>query len=185
MTESTPRSERRAATAARILDAARAEFAQSGERATVRGIARRAGVDPSLVLQHYGSKGRLFALAVEPVDRVTGDHVAEHLRTVLDARLGELPDATRALVRSMLTSEQAAELMRSYLQERVDALAQASPGADAELRAAVVVSSILGLTIARHFLELPALRGAAGDDASREHVADLVEPWLAALVDGR
>ena len=57
----TSRAARRAATQARILDAAREEFGDRGfEATTVRGVARRAGVDPSLVLQHYGSKSALF-----------------------------------------------------------------------------------------------------------------------------
>ena len=53
----------REATAARILAAARSLFAQRGyERTTIRAIATRARVDPSLVMQHYSSKDALFAL---------------------------------------------------------------------------------------------------------------------------
>ena len=62
----TSRAARRAATQARILDAARQEFGDRGfEATTVRGVARRAGVDPSLVLQHYGSKSALFTAAIQ------------------------------------------------------------------------------------------------------------------------
>ncbi|MEK6309603.1 MULTISPECIES: TetR/AcrR family transcriptional regulator [Curtobacterium] len=184
MTEPISRKDRRAATAARILEAAQGEFADRGPAATVRSIAARAGVDPSLVLQHYGSKDRLFALAVHPVDTLGGDEVDDHLRAVLDARLGDLPPATMALIRSMSSSAEAAGIMRAYLQERVDALAAASAAEDAELRATVVVASILGLTIARHVV---GLRGLGGDDdaadaPTREQVAELVEPWLAALL---
>jgi len=61
----TTRAARRAATQARILDAARQEFGDRGfEATTVRGVASRAGVDPSLVLQHYGSKSALFTAAI-------------------------------------------------------------------------------------------------------------------------
>ena len=57
MSEPTSRAAKRAATAQRILDAARAEFGERGlEAATIRRIAQRANVDPSLVMQHYGSK---------------------------------------------------------------------------------------------------------------------------------
>jgi AcrR family transcriptional regulator len=182
--ESLSRKDRRAATAARILEAAQTEFGVHGTRATIRGIAQRAGVDPSLVLQHYGSKDNLFTLAVQPVASVSADDVDDHLRTVLDARLLELPPATRALIRSMFTSEQAAQLMRSYLQERVEALAHASGTEDAELRATVVVSSILGLTIARHFIGLPGLDPGAAGSRTPDQVADVVEPWLAALLGG-
>jgi AcrR family transcriptional regulator len=62
----TSRAARRAATAQRILEAARAEFGEHGlEAATIRGIARRANVDPSLVMQHYGSKAALFNSAIQ------------------------------------------------------------------------------------------------------------------------
>lgn len=176
MPEPLTRAERRAASAARILDAAQVEFGEHGARATIRGIARRAGVDPSLVLQHYGSKDELFALAVRPVSELSEDEVPEHLRDVLDARLQDLPASTRALIRSMLTSPEAAAVMRDYLQERVDVLAGTSTRDDAELRAAIVVSSILGLTIARHFVGLEVLDRRGAD------VPDLVEPWLAALL---
>jgi AcrR family transcriptional regulator len=56
----------RAATAERILGVARQEFADKGfTAATTRSIAERAGVDASLVLQHFGSKANLFAAAVK------------------------------------------------------------------------------------------------------------------------
>lgn len=170
------RAERREATAARILAAAQAEFGAHGEdAATIRGIAKRAAVDPSLVLQHYGSKQALFALAVRPATDLTATGVPSHLAEVLNLRLRELPPATRALMRSMLTSPQAAAVMRDYLQERTANLAQTLDGDDSELRATVLVSSILGLTIARHFLELPALA-----DLDDDQVAGIVDTWLAA-----
>ena len=62
----TSRAARAAASQARILDAARQEFGDRGfEATTVRDIAHRAGVDPSLVLQHYGSKSALFTAAIQ------------------------------------------------------------------------------------------------------------------------
>ncbi len=60
--ERIPRDERRRRTEASILDAARELFAADGfERTTIRGVAARAGIDPALVMQHFGSKERLFA----------------------------------------------------------------------------------------------------------------------------
>jgi AcrR family transcriptional regulator len=171
------RAERRAATAARILEAAQAEFGAHGaDGATIRGIARRAGVDPSLVLQRYGSKQALFSLAVRPAAELTADETPAHLAEVLGIRLRDLPPATRALMRSMLTSPEAAAVMRDYLHERAGRLAEAMTGDDAELRAAVIVSSILGVTIARHFLEFSALA-----DLDDGRIAALVAAWLAPL----
>ena len=174
----TSRAARRAATAQRILDAARAEFGQRGlEAATIRRIAQRANVDPSLVMQHYGSKAALFAVAIQFDDAEPGE-IESHLHDVLDVRLGTLPPETRALVRAMLTAPEAAASMSAFLNERVANLSRAMGGEDADLRAALIVSSILGLTIARHFLNLAALTKADDADISR-----VPRPWVTTGVD--
>jgi AcrR family transcriptional regulator len=172
------RAARRAASAQRILKAAQIEFGEHGfEGTTVRAIAQRAGVDPSLVIQHYGSKNDLFAIATQLHRDSTGDDVAAHLLDVLDVRLNELPPETRALVRSMLTAPEATSAMKEFLDERVANLARPMDDDDAELRAALTVSSILGLTIARHFLELDALA-----EISQEQIETTVRPWLTATL---
>ena len=169
---------RRAATAQRILDAARAEFGERGlEAATIRRIAQRANVDPSLVMQHYGSKAALFAMAIQLDDSSPGA-VEAHLHDVLDVRLAALPPETRALVRSMLTAPEAAEAMSAFLNERVVNLSRAMSGDDADLRAALIVSSILGLTIARHFLKLDAFANASEADITR-----VARPWVTTGVE--
>jgi AcrR family transcriptional regulator len=172
----TSRDVKRAATAQRILEAAQVEFGDRGvEATTVRGIAHRAGVDPSLVLQHYGSKANLFAAATRFDGEAGDDEVAEHLFDVVGARLRGLPPETRALMRSMLTAPEATATIKAHLDERVANLARTTGGEDAELRAALTVSSILGLTIARHFLELDAL-----SQITEEQIATTVQPWIAA-----
>jgi hypothetical protein len=71
--------------------------------------------------------------------------------------------------------------MRDFLNERIANLARASDRDDAELRAALTVSSILGLTVARHFLKLDAL----ATEISGEQIETVLRPWLAAaLGDG-
>ena len=86
----TTRAARRAASQARILEAARQEFGDRGfEATTVRDIAQRAGVDPSLVLQHYGSKSALFTAAIQlPTDEP--EEAADHLAEVLKVRAAAL-----------------------------------------------------------------------------------------------
>ncbi|MEE6269680.1 TetR family transcriptional regulator [Streptomyces sp. VTCC 41912] len=178
MDEPMTRAAKRAATARRILEAAQAEFGEHGlEGTTVRAIAQRAGVDPSLVIQHYGSKDDLFALAIRLDRDSTDDDVAEHLADVLDVRLGGLPPETRALVRSMLTAPEATRTMKQFLDERVRNLARTSDAGDAELRAALTVSSILGLTLARHFLDLEALA-----DISPRQREEVLRPWLTTVL---
>lgn len=178
MDEPTSRAARRAATAQRILEAAQAEFGEHGrEGTTVRAIALRAGVDPSLVIQHYGSKNDLFTIAARLDRESSGQDVEAHLVDVLDVRLGELPPATRALVRSMLTTPEATEAMKEFLDERVANLARPDDDPDSTLRAALAVSGILGLVIARHFLRLDALT-----EISAEQVREVVRPWLNAAI---
>jgi hypothetical protein len=67
--------------------------------------------------------------------------------------------------------------MQDFLNERVDNLARAMDGGDVELRAALTVSSILGLTVARHFLKLDALT-----EISEEQVETILRPWLTAAL---
>ena len=178
MGEPKTRTAKRAATAQRILKAAQAEFGEHGlERTTVRAIAQRASVDPSLVIQHYGSKNALFAIAIQLPHESTDDHAVEHLFDVLDVRLNEPPPETRALVRSMLTAPEATSAMKEFLDERVVNLARAMDGTEVELRAALAVTSILGLTIARHFLKLDALT-----DISQEQIDATHSPWITAAL---
>jgi hypothetical protein len=68
--------------------------------------------------------------------------------------------------------------MRAFLNERVTNLSHALTGPDADLRAALIVSSILGLTIARHFLQLDALTTAPAADIAR-----VAQPWVTTGVD--
>ena len=78
----------------------------------------------------------------------------------------------------MLTTPEAAASMSTFLNERVANPSQAIGGDDADLRAALIVSSILGLTIARHFLKLDALTSASDADIAR-----VARPWVTTGVE--
>jgi AcrR family transcriptional regulator len=178
MDETNSRAARRAASGRRILAAAQAEFGEHGfDRTTVRAIAERAGVDPALVMQHYGSKADLFAIATRLAPESTAADVDSHLLDVLDVRLKALPPETRALVRSMLTTPQATAAMRDFLDDRIANLAGTLESDDAELRAALAVCAILGLTVARHFLELGAVT-----EITDAELTEIVRPWLSAAL---
>jgi hypothetical protein len=73
----------------------------------------------------------------------------------------------------MLTAPEAAASMSAFLNERVANLSRAMGGDDAGLRAALIVSSILGLTIARHFLKPDAFTRASDTDIAR-----VARPWV-------
>jgi hypothetical protein len=79
----------------------------------------------------------------------------------------------------MLTAPEATRAMKTFLDERVVNLARAGRGQDADLRAALTVSSILGLVVARHFLEVDALQRLTDDQIQR-----VVRPWLRAASSG-
>jgi AcrR family transcriptional regulator len=150
----------------RILAAARAIFAELGfEGTTVRAVAGRAGVDPALVHHYFGSKQRLFVAAMElPVDLATavprilagppGELGMRIARYVID--LWELP-GTRPLmlgiIRSAATDPVAAAMLRSVLAEGpFAAMARATDRADADLRATLVGSQLIGLAMARYIV---------------------------------
>lgn len=183
-----PREERRRRTDAAILRAAQELFAETGfERTTIRAVATRAGIDPALVMQHYGSKEGLFAAAA----RWTSDHdriltaTSDSLPAAAMADLfdtfegGAGREAASALLRNCLTHPSAARIMRDEVMcEQAAAVADTLEGDDAQLRAGLFGACMMGLGVARYLLELEPLAGA-----SREEVSRLMEPVLRALVD--
>lgn len=182
------REERRRRTEAAILDAARALFAEVGfERTTIRGVASRAGVDPALVMQYYGSKDGLFAASARWfADRKSASSASlEDLPAALLADLFagmEDPDqrcAAEAVLRSCLTNESARAVMRDEVMHEKHALmATTIGGEDAELRAGLLGAVMIGTTIARYLLEIPAVAAASREDLER-----VLQPVLKALVD--
>ncbi len=186
--EAITRDARRRRTEAAILEAARSLFAEAGfERATIREVAARAGVDPALVMQHYGSKERLFAAATSGVDD-TASIVGAPRDRLASAALHDLfekfevpgmREATVALARSCLTHPEAGRIMRDDVMCSVTAgVARTIGGDDAELRAGLMAACLLGLSMTRYLFEVPAVAGA-----SREDIERLMEPVLRTLVD--
>jgi len=112
-------------------------------------------------------------VTTDKIETSIPDEIEAQLHDVLDVRLGTLPPETKALVRSMLTAPEAAASMSAFLNERVANLSRAMGGEDAGLRAALIVSSILGLTIGRHFLKLDAFTRASDADIAR-----VARPWV-------
>ncbi|MET9353721.1 TetR family transcriptional regulator [Streptomyces sp. NPDC006617] len=176
------RADRRRATEARILDGARELFAERGfDRTTIRAVATSAGVDPALVMQYFGSKRELFTAAVQaapaPPPAAGPDALVDQLLATLGLKLGGLPEGTLAMMRSMLTDPAAADHARAALGRQIDGIRAALPeDADPELRAALVVSTLLGVSVGHQLLGLSPLR-----DASADRIAALLRPALAAL----
>lgn len=159
-----------------MLDAARTAFAAHGfDRATIRGIATAAGVDPALVHHYFGSKGKLFLAAVEapadPAEFLPGvlaggrDRIgAGVVRTLLTVWDGPGQAAGLALVRSAIGNEWTAKLLREFLVTQVLRRVVRSIGHspdEAELRTALAASQLVGLVVGRYVLRIEPLASAS------------------------
>lgn len=174
-------------TRATILDAARRHFSAHGyDRATIRGIAGEAGVDPALVHHYFGTKDALFAAALDiPVNPAqflpgllaegldgAGERIVTTLVTVWDTT-GSGP--LLMVLRSLAAQGQMVETIREFLTHNVlrpitTALQDEPQG---RLRATLAVSQIAGLVMARYVLRLEPLASA-----DRETVVRLVGPTI-------
>ena len=220
-----------------ILAAARTRFGDHGYAgATIRAIAADAGVDPALAHHFFGTKERLFAAAMRlpvipgelisaalaPGARDPGRSLGEHLlRTVLGAwAVDEVRETFLGLMRSAVTSEQAAAMLREFATDSIlgrlaevagaagvagasggfDAAgalyASEAPGtadadgapdaadadgfAEADFRAALVASQVLGLALTKYVLRLEPLAAASQDD-----LAAAIGPTLERYLTGQ
>jgi AcrR family transcriptional regulator len=157
-----------------ILDAARRAFAEQGyQRATIRGVAELAGVDPALVHHYFGTKQDLFVAAVQlPINPVpqlmavlgedpdrTGERIVEVFLSVWDHAADRSP--LLALIRSAVGDERAAAMLREFITEEVlGQLAHRLGSPDARLRATLVASQLIGLAMARYIVRVEPLASA-------------------------
>ncbi len=200
-----------------ILDAARRQFADRGyDGATIRGIAGDAAVDPALVHHFYGTKERLFAAAmrlpVVPSEVLTaafaeaadgqgngpggmGEHLVRMALTVWERT--EVLGIFLGLLRSALTSEQAADMFRGFITDAilspVAAVARArgdddgdGDGADSEdeaaYRAGAVATQMLGLAMSRYVIKLEPIASASPDDLAAT-IGPTLDRYLTGPID--
>ena len=179
-------------TRAALLDAARMEFTERGfDRATVRSIAQRAGVDAAMVNHWFGGKDGLFVAALQiPVDPTeilsqildgdpeqTAERILRTFLSVWDANGG---GALAALVRSVASHEEAARLMREFLGRVIFGRVVAAIAPDQpRLRAALCGTQMVGLAMVRYVIRLEPL-------ASAEHntVVTAIAPNLQRYLTG-
>ncbi|HEV7186306.1 MAG TPA: TetR family transcriptional regulator [Blastococcus sp.] len=162
-----------------VLAAARTAFAERGfDGATIRGIAADAGVDPALVHHYFGSKDKLFLAAVEapadPADLLPevlsaprDELGAAVVRLLLKVWDGPMQPAGLALLRSAVSNEWTAKLLREFLVAKVLRKVVSTLGFDPDVRAArisLVASQIIGLVMARYVLRLEPLASATPDE---------------------
>jgi AcrR family transcriptional regulator len=185
--EQLSRSDRRRLTQDRILNAARRHFSRHGyDQTTIREIATTANVDPALVLRYFTSKERLFqqVTATAPEEPVSGapEDLVENLLTQLGAKLDEEPVATLAMLRSMLSRQQAAQGVRASIAKTGKEVAGCIEADRPEIRAGLVGSLTTGVIVARYILRLEGIK-----DASTENILELLRPCIRYLVgaDGK
>jgi AcrR family transcriptional regulator len=173
-----------------ILDAARKQFSEQGyEGATMRAVARDAGVDPALVSYYFGSKSGLFVeslrLPINPADAIAAVVAdgTEDLGVRLVTRFLQVwdnPVSGDPIVRVLRSGASRPELLREFIERQiVPRFAQAIGGQDAALRATAIVSQMLGLAFARYVLRVEPLASAPPDE-----VVALVAPNIQRYVDG-
>ncbi|GGN57928.1 hypothetical protein GCM10012285_53770 [Streptomyces kronopolitis] len=158
----TARPRRSDATRAAILAAARDRFAADGyERATIRAIAGDAGIDPSMVMRYYGNKAGLFAAA--STIEVHAPDLTHVPREEAGARLvrhflerWEHDETLTGMMRVGVTNEAGAERMRGVFAEQINpVLAAVCPvPEEAQARAGLIASQILGMALCRYVLHL-------------------------------
>jgi len=158
-----------------ILAAARRAFAERGyARATIRGVAQEAGVDPALVHHYFGNKRQLFidamALPANPADLIEGlvaegdpgDLGERMIRTML----GVWDDEERrapviALFRSAMSDDQAAAMIREFATiEILGRIVKVANSDRQELRVNLLATQVFGLLMLRYIIKLEPLASA-------------------------
>ena len=173
-----------------ILQAAREQFHSLGyDRTSIRSVAAGARIDPSMVMRYYGSKEGLFAAAVGVDLRLPdlgavpqpqrGHVLVEHFLTRWEGDPAD--DVLILLLRSAATNDGAAARMRAvFTQQLVATLAagDAVPG-DAERRAGLIATQMLGLALCRYVLRLPGVADRPARDVAAD-VGPTVQRYLVA-----
>lgn len=171
-----PRTRNAAATREAILASARRHFARdSYENVGLREVAGDAGVDPALVGRYFGNKEQLFKEALRGDDKhimqdVAREELPEHFADLLMSGDTRSCEATAAKVDRLLmllrsaSSTKASEIIRDSIDtDMLCPVAEVLEGEDAEVRAALCLSVLMGAGILRTAMGIDPLCDA--DDA--------------------
>jgi AcrR family transcriptional regulator len=182
-------------TRGQIITAARHAFAAKGfAGASMRAIAAEAGVDAALIHHYFENKQQLFLATVAlPLDMpqkleniAVGDRegMGERLvGTVLGVWDSDLQPSLVAAVRTTLTDPALTKSVGEFLAlEIIGHLLHRDdlPAEEANRRAGLAASQILGLVMGRYVLQLPFLVGRRTEDLVIE-----VGPTVQRYLDGR
>jgi AcrR family transcriptional regulator len=162
-----------------IIEAARSKFAERGfEGATIRVIAQEAQVDPALIHHFFRNKEGVFSAAISellapdillpPVLASGLDGLGERLVRMFLGVWESNEDTREALIatiRSAVSNSDAADLLRTYIiSEFAGRISPLIEREDAELRAALVGSQLVGLVMLRYVSNVEPLASMDPDD---------------------
>jgi AcrR family transcriptional regulator len=176
-----------------ILAAAREHFARHGfDGTSVRAVAGAAGVDPALVRRFFGTKEDLLVAALtaamSPAERLEealtpgrddlGERLVDYFLTVWDGEPNQ--SVMLGMLRSACTNERAADLLRGFIAGQVlTRLEQVLDQGQAQRRAALVASQLVGLAIVRYIVRIEPLASASADE-----LRSLIGPTLQRYLTG-
>ena len=171
-----------------IIEAARRVFASKGyDGASLRAIAREAGVDPALVHHYFDGKASLFVAAMAlPFDPRTvkdgagtgakvGGPDVESFLAMWDRAEGTGSDFASCAA-AMAASPAVADAIREFVAERVWSVLIPNPGESEAVtarRRALVSAQLMGLAFTRYILRVPPI-----STASPRQIARWVGPTL-------
>jgi AcrR family transcriptional regulator len=159
-----------------IIEAARRVFAAKGyDGASLRAVAREAGVDPALVHHYFDGKASLFMAAMAlPFDprqvkqqadspAYSGARTVESFLTMWDQAEAS-GSSFGSCVAAMAASTNVADAMREFVAERVwGSVPRHADESEsmARRRTAMVSSQLMGLAFTRYLLRVPPIATAS------------------------
>ena len=174
-------------TRADILAATRASVAEVGyDRTSVRGVAASAGVDPALVHRFFGSKDDLLVaaltVAMNPAERIRevmegdpsglGERLIRYFLSVWERSPSR--EVLIGMLRSAATNERAATLQREFFSGEVLGRVAAALGhEDAQLRATLVSSQLVGIAMVRYIIRIEPIASASAETISAAYAPTL------------
>ena len=188
-----------------IVEAAKRVFAAKGyDGASLRAIARQAGVDPALVHHYFDGKASLFVAAMAlPFDP---RHVQEQSNSGFSGSASSVTSVGAGIIMGFLTmwdeaegsgssfaacvagmaaSTSVADAMREFVAERVWQNSPINPGESAALtsqRRALVSSQLMGLAFTRYILRVSPVSTAAPRQIAR-WAGPTLDRYISGIID--
>lgn len=174
-----------------IEAAARRCFGTWGYEATsLRRVAVEAQVDPALLIHYFGSKEGLFTAAMglpfRPSELFAGlgeMSLPEASRAVVGLFLSmadsdDSRNAMLALVRSAVSNEKAAAMLREFVtEELLTIVGGLTDRDDARMRASFVAAQLIGVAMMRHVAKIETIAQATQEEIV-SYVAPVIEQYL-------